>query len=147
NIFLSWEGAYRLYLGQVPFRDFGLPMGFGYWLVPALFFKIFGPSFMSLVKAQVFLNLLSILSLRGILYNLKVKPLLVTASILVFCLTFVIYNFWPWYNHSVIVFELCSLYFVTRYTSREDSSIINIIAGGLLAFLAFFTKQDAGAIC
>ncbi|MEO8712078.1 MAG: hypothetical protein ABI405_08160 [Parafilimonas sp.] len=39
NIFLSWEGAYRLYLGQIPYKDFGLPMGFTYWVVPAIFFK------------------------------------------------------------------------------------------------------------
>ena len=38
NIFLSWEGAYRLYLGQIPYRDFGIPMGFGYWIIPAVFF-------------------------------------------------------------------------------------------------------------
>ena len=23
NIFLSYEGAYRLYLGQIPYKDFG----------------------------------------------------------------------------------------------------------------------------
>src|SRR5438045_2470468 len=73
NIFLSWEGAYRLYLGQVPYKDFGLPLGFGYWIIPTLFFKMFGPTFLSLVKAQVFINLLSLLCLRGILYNFKVK--------------------------------------------------------------------------
>src|SRR4051812_19126077 len=51
NIFLSWEGAYRLSLGQMPFRDFSLPMGYGYWVIPAVFFKIFGPYFASLIKA------------------------------------------------------------------------------------------------
>src|SRR6187549_331806 len=42
NIFLSWEGAYRLSEGEVPYRDFGMPMGYMYWVIPALFFKIFG---------------------------------------------------------------------------------------------------------
>src|SRR5256885_15992379 len=54
NIFLSWEGAYRISQGQIPFRDFGLPMGYMYWIIPAFFFKIFGPSLIPLVKAQVF---------------------------------------------------------------------------------------------
>jgi len=27
NIFLSWEGAYRISQGQLPFRDFGTPLG------------------------------------------------------------------------------------------------------------------------
>lgn len=149
NIFLSWEGAYRLYLGQLPFKDFGLPMGFGYWLIPFLFFKIFGPTFYTLIKAQVLINLISLLSLRGILYNLKVKPILVTLSLLVFCLSYVIYNFWPWYNHSVVVFELASLYFVTKALTvgRRPYRTINLAFGAALAFLSFFTKQDAGAIC
>src|SRR5687767_9280460 len=60
NIFLSWEGAYRLYLGQMPFRDFSLQMGYGYWVIPALFFKIFGPYFSSLIIAQVFINLANV---------------------------------------------------------------------------------------
>src|SRR5437879_9687750 len=80
NIFLSWEGAYRLYLGQVPYKDFGMPLGFGYWIIPTLFFKIFGASFSSLAKAQVFINILSVLCFRGILYNLKIKPTLVSLA-------------------------------------------------------------------
>src|SRR2546423_14652104 len=59
NIFLSWEGAYRISQGQVPFRDFGLPMGYMYWLIPAIFFKLFGPYLITLVKAQVLINIIS----------------------------------------------------------------------------------------
>ena len=43
NIFLSWEGAYRMSQGQLPFRDFGTPLGGMYWVIPAIFFKVFGP--------------------------------------------------------------------------------------------------------
>ena len=67
NIFLTWEGAYRMYLGQMPFRDFSLPMGYGYWVIPALFFKIFGPYFYSLIISQVFVNLVSVIAFRSIL--------------------------------------------------------------------------------
>src|SRR5690606_16960076 len=74
NIFLSWEGAYRLAIGQIPFRDFSLPMGYAYWVIPAIFFKIFGPFMYSLIKAQVFINLASVLTFRGILRILGVKP-------------------------------------------------------------------------
>jgi hypothetical protein len=59
NIFLSWEGAYSLYLGQLPYRDFGMPVGYMYWVIPAIFFKIFGPQMITLVKAQVFINILA----------------------------------------------------------------------------------------
>src|SRR3954470_5964791 len=67
NIFLSWEGAYRMSIGQMPFRDYSLPMGYGYWVIPAVFFKIFGPTFFSLIKAQVFINFIALLAFRGIL--------------------------------------------------------------------------------
>ncbi|MFZ6014418.1 MAG: hypothetical protein ACOYXT_29030, partial [Bacteroidota bacterium] len=110
NIFLSWEGAYRLYLGQMPFRDFSLPMGYGYWVIPALFFKIFGPSMYSLIKAQVFINLISVISFRAILKELKVSPAVIFLSVVVFCFSYVSFNFWPWYNHIVFVFELVAIY-------------------------------------
>ncbi len=149
NIFLTWEGAYRLYLGQVPFVDFGLPMGFGFWLIPAAFFKIFGPTFLSLVKAQVLINLVSLITLRGILYNLKIKPIAITLALLIFCLTYVIYNFWPWYNHSVVVFELAALYFLTcyDYVKSRKKNTLNLALAGFLTFISFFTKQDVGGIC
>src|SRR6476620_9053607 len=66
NIFLSWEGAYRLYIGQLPYRDFGMPVGYMYWVIPAVFFKIFGPQMITLVKAQAFINILAGLSFRSI---------------------------------------------------------------------------------
>lgn len=150
NIFLSWEGAYRLYLGQVPFRDFGLPMGFGYWLIPTAFFHLFGPKMSTLVIAQVFINLLSIISLRGILYNLRIKAPFVTLVLIVFCLTYVVFNFWPWYNHSVVVFEMASIWLLTSWLARSERHGIGLLflaGSAVLSFLSFYTKQDAGAIC
>src|SRR5690606_11027233 len=84
NIFLSWEGAYRMSLGQMPFRDFSLPMGYGHWIIPALFFKIFGPYMYTLIKAQVFINLISVFSFRAILNKVGVTPPVILLSVLVF---------------------------------------------------------------
>src|ERR1700754_4966524 len=56
NIFLTWEGAYRMSEGQMPFRDFGTPLGGMYWVIPAFFFKVFGPKLITLIKAQVLIN-------------------------------------------------------------------------------------------
>src|ERR1700712_5079855 len=93
NIFLSWEGAYRLYLGEIPYKDFGLPMGFTFWVVPAIFFKIFGPYLITLIKAQVFLNLICCLSFRGILKKLKLQDGIRISVIIVFCLSYILINF------------------------------------------------------
>src|SRR5689334_10595045 len=72
NIFLSWEGAYRISQGEIPYRDFGMPMGYMYWVAPALFFKIFGAKMITLVKAQVFINIISGLAFRSILKSVGV---------------------------------------------------------------------------
>ena len=73
NIFLSWEGAYRISQGQLPFRDFGIPLGGMYWAVPAVFFKLFGAKLVTLIKAQVFMNIVAGLSFRSILRSLNVN--------------------------------------------------------------------------
>jgi hypothetical protein len=148
NIFLSWEGAYRISIGQVPFRDYSMPMGYGYWVIPALFFKIFGPYFYSLIKAQVFINLVSILAFRGILKTLGVQPLVVLFSVVVFCFSYVSFNFWPWYNHVVFVFEIVGIYFILRaiLVNTDWKQYLNLALGGFFIFWSIFTKQDIGGL-
>jgi hypothetical protein len=148
NIFLSWEGAYRMYLGQMPFRDFALPMGYGYWVIPALFFKIFGPYMYTLIKAQVFVNLVSVITFRSILKLLDVKPVVVLLSVLVFCFSYVSFNFWPWYNHIVFVFEMVGIYFIllSIFKTTGWKTLASLAAGAFFIFFSIFTKQDAGAL-
>ncbi|WP_448518557.1 hypothetical protein [Rhodoflexus sp.] len=145
NIFLSWEGAYRLYLGQIPYRDFGLPLGFGYWLLPAAFFFIFGPFMTTLIKTQVFINIVSGIIFRGILNTLGIQPQVRFIAVLTFCLSYILLNIWPWYNHSVIFFQLAGLYFLLRHMLQRPS-FLNLAAAAFFLFLSFFTKQDAGAM-
>src|SRR5690606_2355038 len=71
NIFLSWEGAYRITEGHIPFKDFGMPVGYMYWMIPAMFFKLFGAQLITLIKAQAFINILSGLAFRSIFVSLK----------------------------------------------------------------------------
>jgi len=148
NIYLSWEGAYRMSNGEIPYRDFGLPMGFGFWIVPAIFFKLFGPYMMSLVKAQVFINILSGISFISILNSFKVSKPIQLLSVLVFSLSFTFINFWPWYNHTVIVFQFIGSALLLKYIfqDRGKYSIIYMVVGNLFIFLSFFTKQDAGGL-
>jgi hypothetical protein len=152
NIFLSWEGAYRMSKGQLPFRDFGVPLGGMYWVIPAIFFKIFGPAMITLVKAQVFINILAGLSFRSILRSLNVDPGVTFASVLLFCLSYSFFNFWPWYNHSVIVYELIALACIFRYLFPRGGSTGGRYHLIWLAVAAFFTccsvltKQDGGGL-
>jgi hypothetical protein len=147
NIFLSWEGAYRLYLGQVPYKDFGLPMGFAYWVIPAVFFKIFGPYLLSLVKAQAFINLISGFTFRSIFKSLKVDQNIRLIAVLLFCLSYSFFNFWPWYNHSVIVFELVAISFLLKYVFSETRwKYVYLVLSAFFLLVTMFTKQDGGGL-
>jgi hypothetical protein len=148
NIFLSWEGAYRISQGQLPFRDFGIPLGGVYWLIPALFFKIFGPQLITLIKAQVLINIIAGLSFRSILSSLSVRRGIRFSSVLVFCLSYSFFNFWPWYNHSVIVYELVGLAFLLKYFFGPviRYRLLLILAAGLFICCSFLTKQDGGGM-
>ncbi|MBO9154405.1 hypothetical protein ACFOTA_19480 [Chitinophaga sp. GCM10012297] len=147
NIFLSWEGAYRISEGQMPYRDFGLPLGYGYWIVPALFMKIFGPQLITLVKAQVLLNIIGGFSFRAILRNLNVAPGIHVLAVLLFVISYSFFNFWPWYNNTVIIYQLAGLAFLL-YALRADArwKWFSLFAAALFTFLSFFTKQDGGGL-
>ena len=148
NIFLSWEGAYRMYLGQMPFRDFSLPMGYGYWVIPPLFFKIFGPYFYTLIKAQVLINLISIFSFRSILRVLGIPPVVILLSVVVYCFSYVSFNFWPWYNNMVIAFEFAAFYFilVAIFLPGGWKMWASLVAGAFMIFFSIWTKHDAGGM-
>ncbi len=148
NIFLSWEGAYRMSIGQMPYKDFGLPLGYGFWIIPALFFKLFGPQLISLVKAQVFINIMAGFAFRSILKRLEVAPGIRTLSVLVFVLSYSFFNFWPWYNHTVIVYELVGLAFLFQFMTRPGQKVrfLYLLLAALFVFLSIFTKQDGGGL-
>lgn len=147
NLYLAWDGAYRMYLGQWPFRDFGMPLGYGFWLIPAAFFKIFGPFMSSLIKAQVLINAVSIVAFSSILRTFKVDAPVRVLGVIFFCLSFVFVNFWPWYNHTVFVFELVGLAFlVSGIMVQNKYTVVKLISAALFIFLSLFTKQDIGGL-
>ena len=146
NIFLSWEGAYRLYLGQVPYRDFGMPVGYMYWVIPAMFFKIFGPQMITLVKAQVFINILAGFAFRSIMKSVGLEITMRFTSVLLFTFSYSFLNFWPWYNHTVIVYELIALAFLFRYLFAAKRKYTSLFLSGMFVFFSFFTKQDGGGL-
>jgi hypothetical protein len=146
NIFLSWEGAYRLSQGHVPYRDFGMPMGYMYWVIPALFFKVFGAQLITLVKAQVLINIMSGLAFRSILKSLQVQPGIRFLSVVLYITSYSFFNFWPWYNHTVIVYELVGLAFLMRYIFAVRKHWILLPLAALFLFFSFFTKQDGGGL-
>src|SRR5690606_37965203 len=148
NIFLTWEGAFRLSEGQMPYRDFGTPLGFGFWLIPALFFKLFGPYVISLIKAQVLINIMGGFAFRSIMRSLGLPSGIRVLSVLLFVLSYSFFNFWPWYNHTVIIYELVGLAFLFRFMTSPQgrARLLYLLLAALFVFLSIFTKQDGGGL-
>lgn len=147
NIFLSWEGAYRMYLGQTPYKDFGTPVGYMYWVIPAMFFKIFGPQLVTLIKAQAFINIIGGLAFRSIFRTLKINETIRFTGVLLFCLSYSFLNYWPWYNHTVIIYELVAVAFLMKYLFTDGRvKWVWLLLSGAFVFFSFFTKQDGGGL-
>ncbi len=149
NIFLSWEGAYRLSEGEIPYRDFGMPVGYMYWVIPAVFFKLLGAQLITLVKAQAFINILAGLAFRSILKSLDIDAGIRFLGLALFLLSYSFLNYWPWYNHTVIVYELIALAFLFHYLKQPATTFkkyLWLTGAGIFVFFSFFTKQDGGGL-
>lgn len=149
NIFLSWEGAYRMMQGQIPFKDFGMPVGYMYWVIPAFFFKLFGAQLFTLIKAQAFINIIAGLAFRSIGKNVGLPYGIRFVGVLVFVLSYSFSNYWPWYNNTVIMYELVALAMLTAYLKTNQLQRYQwlwLVGAGVFTFFSFFTKQDGGGL-
>ncbi len=148
NLFLAWEGAYRLSIGELPYRDFGSPVGYGFWVLPALFFKIFGPYVYTLLVVQAFINVLSGFIFRGLLSVFRIPAPVRLMALVVFCLSYSMFNFWPWYNHLVFVVEIAGFYFLCSELTKPvfARKTWRIALGAFLVAFSFMTKQDTGVL-
>jgi hypothetical protein len=148
NLFLAWEGAFRVSNGEIPYRDFGSPVGYGFWILPAIFFRIFGPYVYTLLVVQAFINICSGILFRNLLRLFSIPAGVTFLALVVYCLSFSMFNFWPWYNHLVFVFELAGLYWLTAELLKlqEQRSILKISLSAFFIALSFMTKQDTGAL-
>src|SRR5687768_11727099 len=102
----------------------------------------------SLIICQSFINLVSIITFRSILKLLNLKPVVIFLSVVVFCFSYVSFNFWPWYNHVVFVFEMLGIYFILRaiLVNTDWKVWLNLVLGAFFTFWALFTKQDIGGL-
>lgn len=144
---LPYEGAYRMYIGQTPFKDFGIPLGYGFLLAPTLFFYIFGPNLVSLIYAQVFLNLISGIAVISILKSLKLEKSVIFISAFVYCLSYIFIYFWPWHTHTGYTYGIIAIAFILRQEEEQGyKKVILTIEAAIFAFLSFWTKQDYGGL-
>ncbi|MEB3196606.1 MAG: hypothetical protein VKP62_05320 [Candidatus Sericytochromatia bacterium] len=138
---IIFEGAYRLYCGQVPYRDFGMPVGPVSFLLPALFFKWLGPVWSSLVACQLTISAATLAALQALLWRLRASRACVALSLVSFAGLYLSgLSFHPWYNTTALLGL-----FVVSVLALGDS-FGAVVTAGLMAGLCVLTKQDFGAI-
>lgn len=132
----------------MPFRDFGMPVGYMFWVIPTMFFKIFGAQMITLVKAQSFINIVGALAFRHIVRSFNVPAAISFIGVTVYCLTYALPNYWPWYNNTVIFYEIVALAFLVHFLNTEQRrwKMLLPILSGAFVFFSFFTKQDGGGL-
>jgi hypothetical protein len=137
---ITFEGAYRLALGQIPFRDFGSPVGPVSFLIPAIFFKLFGASLQVFQIAQLFTNFIHLVLLVFIFQKLALPLRLQFASMLLFGFAYLIFLTHPWYNSTgFLTLELVIL--LSLYQKKRW-----ILINGIICAASVLTKQDFGVV-
>lgn len=148
NVFLAWEGAFRVFSGQMPYRDFGSPVGYGLWVTLAPFMLIFGKGVYTLIKAQVVINIVSNFVFAQIFKTLKIDNVSRVIGLLIFVLSYTLVNFWPWYNHLVFVWEMIAILFVLKamFSLARNKTILFLALASFFSVFSFMTKQDTGGL-
>lgn len=137
---ITFEGAYRLFLGQVPYVDFGSPVGPGAFVLPALFFRLFSPDWTTFMWAQQFQNACLLLLLYVLLRRLNCGiwvTRLASAGFALFCLVLLTH---PWYNTTGFLLLLATALLTL------DRRFTPTAVAGVLAGATILTKQDFGLL-
>lgn len=149
---ILWEGAYRIYVGQVPYMDFGLPIGPASISLAAVFFKIFGSDFEVLKLASIILQISSLGLFLAILRNFQFHVASIWIGMVFFVVIHAIQAKYLWYNNCALIFEIIALwaFSVLRmrpWRSLPQSFVIPLaLLCSMATFATFLSKQDYGII-
>jgi hypothetical protein len=137
---IIYEGAYRIAQGQIPFNDFGLPVGPMSLVIPAVFFKIFEPTWYILQISQLFQNGLILLFFLNILLKITKDINTIIFNLMSLTLFYLILLTNPWYNTTALI---CLLVSVSLFLSKNS---VSIAISGLFCALSILSKQDYGGL-
>ena len=139
------DRTYRIFIGQIPYRDFSsLTPPITYWIQAGLF-KLFG---LSLNHFKIYLSiqnaLFCVLNLYFITHivQLSLKKTIFLLPLILLWLPAIHFPL-PWYDTDPFFFALIGL-FVLCFGYQKPTSFIYPAFAGLLAVLSFFSKQNVG---
>jgi len=143
---IIFEGGLRVWDGQIPYKDFFLPVGPVVLYLQAFFNWICGANATAMHLHVSCIN--SIVLTCFFLYARKHIGNLLSVG-LTFFLHFCFYGATvnPWYNHTAIFFYIIpQIILLYEFDKSFEISLVMLLVVGGLASLSLFSKQDIGAL-
>jgi hypothetical protein len=138
---VAFDGAYRVFLGQLPLRDFYTAVGPPLFLWQGLMFKLFGVSYWVHVTGASIVNAVIAACAMAIGRRFtEDRRLILAAGVLTALFNSPIHHGAPWYETMGFLFLFISLWLLTR--GGDGSAAV----AGVAAALSFYSKQTVGAI-
>jgi hypothetical protein len=145
------DGGYRIYCGQVPYRDFHAPLGPVVFYLQAGFFTLWGGyTWIAVVAHAAALGGLAT-ALVYLILRLFSRPLTALTFAALTGLTFSLPVSFPWPDHTAFLFVLVALGAFSLAAQRDASltrrgSLLLTAVAGLAVTGALFSKHSIGGI-
>ena len=144
-----FDGAWRLVQGQTIYRDFYVPYGPVIFFIQALFFRIAGVDFSSMVLSAAVVNSIAVVLVmwvvRHLLPDIEHRPAAVAAG-LVTAVWFQAPSGTLWYEQVGFLFNLIALALVLLAAQNGRMALYARLAAGSCLVLSILSKQTAGAV-
>ncbi len=146
---IIFDGSYRILKGQIPYKDFLIPVGPVPFYIHSLFFKIFGLSYWSYLLGSSLINLLATISSFFIIYIFfPSKKWLSFVGAILTAIWFYPPSGTPYIEHTSFFLSLLGIFFIliSLYGERisKFSREIFLFLSGFLALLSILCKQNFG---
>ncbi|MFH1269862.1 MAG: hypothetical protein ABIH75_02230 [Candidatus Omnitrophota bacterium] len=146
---IVFDGGYRILSGQVPYKDFVMPVGPVTFWIQAIFFKILGVSYFSYIFTAAFINTLSVISAIIIIRLLFPSQRLLSYAAGLLTATWFSPPFGTlWVEQASFFFSFLAIAaLLFTQLSRGNYPVINgllLLLSGSFAWLSILCKQNAG---
>lgn len=146
---IIFDGSFRILKGQVPYKDFLIPVGPVPFYIHYLFFKIFGVSYWSYLFGSSLINLLATISSFFIIYIFfPSKKWLSFIGAILTAIWFYPPSGTPYIEHTSFFLSLLGIFciLISLYGERTSKFLrgIFLFLSGFLALLSILGKQNFG---
>ncbi|MDD5166379.1 MAG: glycosyltransferase family 39 protein [Candidatus Omnitrophica bacterium] len=142
---IVFDGSYRVLSGQIPYKDFIMPVGPVVFWLQAIFFKILGISYFSYIFGAAYINslvvLLSVIIIR-LLFPSK-KYLSYIAALLTAIWFYPPFGT-PWVEQTAFFFSFLAITAILSARVFIKGKGILLLLAGSFAALSILSKQNAG---